>query len=41
MAERMPIFRLSRKAPETKPKAAPDAAENFSVEDILAEFKDL
>ena len=29
------------KAPEAKPKSAADAGEDFSIEDILAEFKDL
>ena len=31
----------AEKAPEAKPKSAADAGEDFSIEDILAEFKDL
>ena len=31
----------AEKAPEVKTKSAADAGEDFSIEDILAEFKDL
>lgn len=40
-AQRTAAPKPAEKAPEEQPKAADNAAEDFSVEDILAEFKDL
>ena len=40
-AQRTAAPKPAEKAPEAKPKSAADAGEDFSVEDILAEFKDL
>ena len=40
-AQRTAAPKPAEKAPEAKPKSAADAGEDFSIEDILAEFKDL
>lgn len=40
-AQRTAAPKSAEKAPEAKTKSAPDAGEDFSIEDILAEFKDL
>lgn len=40
-AQRTAAPKSAEKAPEAKPKSAADAGEDFSIEDILAEFKDL
>ena len=40
-AQRTAAPKSAEKAPEAKPKSTADAREDFSIEDILAEFKDL
>lgn len=40
-AQRTAAPKSAEKAPEAKPKSAADAGEDLSIEDILAEFKDL
>ena len=40
-AQRTAAPKPAEKVPENQPKSAADTGEDFSVEDILAEFKDL